>query len=207
MQTSFFQDNEDLDQFQDHNLGNASFREYPQAMGHEQASALLCTLQATIPWQQTTIRMAGKMIEVPRLQCWMGDRQSRYGYSGMRLLPVAWQADVLTIRHRVQELAGTDFNSVLLNYYRNGQDSVAWHADDEPELGPDPVIASLSLGAERFFQLKSKYKGASEKYRILLRHGSVLVMGKGMQINWLHQLPKVQGLDLPRINLTFRQIL
>lgn len=207
MQTSLFHDSEDSAHCLDHDLGNASIREYPRAFSDNEANALLCTLQSTIPWQQAAIRIAGKMVEVPRLQCWMGDRQSRYGYSGMRLVPVEWQADVLGIRQRVQELAGTEFNSVLLNYYRSGKDSVSWHADNEPELGPDPMIASVSLGAERYFQLKSRHQCGRDRYQILLRHGSVLLLGKGLQINWLHQLPKVQGLDLPRINLTFRQIL
>lgn len=207
MQTSFFQDCEQPEQFQDHDLGNASIREYPQAFSYGQANTLLSALQTTIPWQQRAIRIAGKLINTPRLQCWMGDKDSRYGYSGIRLQPVPWQPDVLAIRHRVQQLAGTEFNSVLLNYYRNGQDSVAWHADNEAELGADPVIASVSFGAERLFQLKARRKSDDRNYRILLRHGSVLVMGKGLQINWLHQLPKVQGLEIPRINLTFRQIL
>ena len=168
---------------------------------------MLGRLLAEIPWQQDSIRIAGRLIAVPRLQCWMGDASSRYGYSGIRLQPVGWQETVLFIRHRVQDLVAMEFNSVLLNYYRNGQDSVAWHADDEKELGPDPLIASVSLGAERPFQLKSKMPGSYSNYRLLLQSGSILLMGKGMQINWLHQLPKVKNMSQPRINLTFRNIM
>jgi alkylated DNA repair dioxygenase AlkB len=96
--------------------------------------------------------------------------------------------------------------SVLLNFYRNGQDSVAWHADDEKELGPEPVIASVSFGAERRFQLKPKSGNNHQRYQLQLLDGSLLIMGNTLQNNWMHQLPKMKGLDLPRINLTFRTI-
>lgn len=207
MQTTFFQDPANPDHRQDHDLGNAVIHEYPQAFSGAEANTLLSGLIHAIPWQQSALRIAGKLRNVPRLQCWMGDEESHYGYSGMRLQLVAWQADVLDIRQRVQALTGFEFNSVLLNYYRTGQDSVAWHADSEPELGADPVIASVSLGAERQFQLKSKGTDKATNYRMLLRNGSLIVLGKGLQTNWLHQLPKTKGLTLPRINLTFRQII
>ena len=207
MQTSLFHETDDANLLQVHALGDAKIHEFPQAFPETDASSLLARLLNDIPWQQEALRIAGKRINVPRLQCWMGDRSSLYGYSGMRLQPEPWQASVLTIRQRAEDLAGVKFNSVLLNYYRDGQDSVAWHADDERELGIDPIIASVSLGAERYFQLKPKEKGTGVNYRLLLRHGSILVMGKGLQSKWLHQLPKVTGLHLPRVNLTFRQIL
>lgn len=206
MQTTFFQDLANPEHRQDHDLGNTVIHEYPAAFNGAEANALLSSLLETIPWQQSALRIAGKLINVPRLQCWMGDAESNYGYSGMRLQLVPWQAEVLAIRQRVEALTELEFNSVLLNYYRTGQDSVAWHADSEPELGADPVIASVSLGAERQFQLKSKSSGKATNYRMLLRHGSLIVLGKGLQANWLHQLPKTKGLDHPRINLTFRQI-
>ena len=207
MQTSLFLKPGNIDQCQLHALGDAEIHEFPQAFPESEASTLLSGLLRDIPWRQEALHIAGKRINVPRLQCWMGDRSSLYGYSGMRLLPIPWHTTVLTIRQRVQALAGIEFNSVLLNYYRDGKDSVAWHADNEPELGTDPIIASVSFGAERYFQLKPKQRGTANNYRLLLRHGSVLVMGKGLQSKWLHQLPKVEGLDQPRINLTFRQIL
>lgn len=201
-----------FDQLQDtlepirHPLDNAELLEYPNFFDMALADRLLVELQSGIPWQQEYLRIAGKLRAVPRLQCWMGDRASEYGYSGVRLSPRPWDATVQRIRERIGELCDTEFNSVLINYYRTGQDSVAWHADDEPELGPSPIIASVSLGAERVFQLKPKHQPGARHYKLRLRHGSLLVMGATMQQHWLHQLPKVKGLEAPRINLTFRNI-
>lgn len=208
MQPDLFQDSSISKplQFLDHDLGDADLREYPQAYSPAQSSQLLSSLLLRMPWQQDSIRIAGKLIKVPRLQCWMGDHGNSYGYSGIKLEPVPWQSFVHEIKEYMQTLSGTEFNSVLLNYYRNGQDSVAWHADDEAELGPNPVIASLSLGAERVFHLRHKRDNARGRYRMVLRNGSVLIMGNTLQNNWLHQLPKETALMLPRINLTFRKV-
>lgn len=151
--------------------------------------------------------MAGKTVPIPRLQCWMGDPQARYGYSGMRLKPGPWQQPVSAIRARVRQLTGQEFNSVLLNYYRDGQDSVAWHADDEPELGPEPVIASVSFGAERVFQLKHKFRSDAPRHRLILSSGSLILMDRTLQNKWLHQIPKSKSVTSPRINLTFRTII
>ena len=192
--------------FIDHDLGDACIREYPRLFAPAYADELLETLLAQIPWRQDSIRMAGKRIPVPRLQCWMGDHGSAYGYSGISLEPVPWQPPITAIRQKIQALGHADFNSVLLNYYRDGRDSVGWHADDESELGANPVIASLSLGAERKFQLRHKRDKNRDRYHMLLRNGSVLFMGKTLQNNWLHQLPKETTLHSPRINLTFRQV-
>jgi len=205
MQPDLFHQSSNLP-FIDHDLGDACIREYPQLFSPDRADELLKLLLAQIPWQQDSIRIAGKRIPVPRLQCWMGDRGSSYGYSGIRLEPVSWQPPITEIRQKIEALGHADFNSVLLNYYRDGQDSVAWHADDEPELGANPVIASLSLGAERKFQLRHKRDKGRDRYHMLLRNGSVLIMGKTLQNNWLHQLPKETTLRSPRINLTFRQV-
>lgn len=208
MQNSLFESLDDPTEPETHDLGNAEIEEYPHAFNGEDNSRLMTELIDTVPWHGDTITIAGKQIPVPRLQCWMGDIGSRYGYSGMRLSPQPWLPIVNDIRNRVFGLTGLTFNSVLLNYYRDGQDSVAWHADDEPELGKNPIIASLSLGAQREFQLCPKNsKSRAIKARILLRPGSLLVMGKGLQDNWLHQVPKVKGLTEPRLNLTFRNIL
>jgi alkylated DNA repair dioxygenase AlkB len=139
----------------------------------------------------------------------MGDAQSEYGYSGIRLSPAPWTSAVNLIRQRINALTGCEFNSVLLNRYRSGQDSVAWHADDEPELGPDPIIASVSFGCERTFQLKPKKgsKHSSKKIEIVLRNGSIVIMKNGLQNNWVHQIPKVNYEIDERINLTFRTII
>lgn len=191
-----------------HNLGNAIIEEYHSIYGREEAALLLTRLKQETPWHQDQIVIAGKSLPVPRLQCWMGDVGSRYSYSGIRLTPVPWSDAVLGIRSKIKELCGLEFNSVLLNHYRNGLDSVAWHADDERELGSDPVIASLSLGAERSLDLCHK-NGSSRavKAKIPLLNGSLLLMGKGLQNNWLHQVPKAKSVTETRINLTFRNIL
>ena len=140
------------------------------------------------------------------MQCWVGDRGSNYGYSGIRLDPKPWTGTVLMIKERVESLTKEQFNSVLLNYYRDGQDSVSWHADDEKELGRYPIIASVSFGAHRKFQFRPKAKDDKRRFQIELRHGSVLLMGETLQNKWLHQLPKISGLEESRVNLTFRKI-
>ena len=206
MQANLFEDATDPNQYIDHDLGDATIREYPLAFSSAESNDYLQHLQKNIQWRQDSLWIAGREVAVPRLQCWMGDHGSRYGYSGMRLQPTPWNSSVLAIRERVECLSGNGFNSVLLNYYRSGQDSVAWHADDEPELGPDPIIASVSFGAERRFQLKHKHQERPPRYQLMLRNGSILIMGKTLQNNWMHQLPKVKGLESPRINLTFRTI-
>lgn len=191
----------------DHDLGNAAIQEFPQFISAADADRLLEQFLQEIPWNQESIRIAGKVISVPRLQCWMGDRQSVYGYSGIRMEPVLWHQGVLKVRRQINAEMGLDFNSVLLNYYRDGKDSVSWHADDEKELGAKPVIASLSLGAVREFQLKPKSGSASKKRQIMLGHGSLLIMGDTLQRHWQHQIPKTKSTIGPRINLTFRHIL
>ncbi len=187
-------------------LGHDSLVFWRKAIALTQADSLMAELLEEIPWRQEYLWIGGSRKAVPRLQCWMGDRRSHYGYSGMRLQPEPWQDSVQSLRERVEALTGAQFNSVLLNLYRTGMDSVSWHADDERELGPAPIIASLSLGAERQFQLKPKHKGSRCSHRISLPSGSLLLMKEGIQDRWLHQIPKVKGLNKVRINLTFRQI-
>jgi alkylated DNA repair dioxygenase AlkB len=167
------------------------------------SAALFSTLITETPWRQDTLRFGGKEVAVPRLQAWYGEK--RYGYSGLRLTPLPWTPTLTAIRQRVVEYCGIDFNSVLINYYRNGHDSVAWHSDDERELGANPHIASLSFGATRRFEMKHRTQ-KSMKARILLDSGSLLVMGSGMQRHWVHQLPKDPQVDAARLNLTFRLI-
>ncbi|PCI76511.1 MAG: alpha-ketoglutarate-dependent dioxygenase AlkB [SAR86 cluster bacterium] len=207
MQANLFDGDKPLSEPIRHLIGNAELTEYPQIVNSAEATQMFETLIADIPWRQESLKIAGKLRAIPRLQCWMGDRTSEYGYSGVRLTPCPWHATVKSIHDSVAELSGTNFNSVLINFYRNGQDSVAWHADDEAELGDTPVIASVSLGAERIFELKHKQQTPARKYKLLLRHGSLLIMAGTMQQYWLHRLPKVKGLQEARINLTFRNII
>ncbi len=209
MQSSLFDANNDPNYKLLHKLKGGAIDEYPTAFSQEESAKFMGLLLDLVPWQQDHIIIAGKRIAVPRLQCWMGDSGSNYGYSGIRLSPTPWIKPVEQIRERIKSLSGCDFNSVLLNYYRSGQDSVAWHADDEAELGPDPVIASVSFGCERKFQLRPKANpcSRSDKHELLLRNGSILIMKNGIQNNWVHQVPKVKKPIDGRINLTFRTIL
>jgi alkylated DNA repair dioxygenase AlkB len=142
---------------------------------------------------------------VPRLSAWYGDAGAVYTYSGLRLEPLPWTPVLLEIKQATERLSGTRFNSVLLNLYRDGQDSMGWHSDDEPELGPEPVIASVSLGALRRFVFQHKKR----RWRIALdlEPGSVLLMAGATQHHWRHALPKTRRPVAPRINLTFRTIL
>lgn len=190
-----------------HHLGKALIEEYPSAFTAIESARYMEKLRTDIGWSSASIRIAGKHLPIPRLQCWIADPELTYTYSGMRMAPQAWPLPVLEIRARVQDLCGHEFNSVLANLYRDGNDSVSWHADDEPELGPDPIVASVSFGAERIFEFKPRQGKPGEKYRILLRSGTLLVMGKSVQRDWLHQIPKVKSRIGERISLTFRKIL
>ena len=206
MQSELFLDKEDSTIQQIHELGDATIKDFPFAFNKRESDKYLTDLLDEIPWQQDTLWIAGREIKVPRLQCWVGDRGSNYGYSGIRLEPKPWTDTVLTIKEHVESLTNEEFNSILLNYYRDGQDSVSWHADDEKELGRHPIIASVSFGAHRKFQLRPKAKNDKRRFQIELRHGSILLMGDTLQNKWLHQLPKISDLKEPRVNLTFRKI-
>ena len=171
------------------------------------ADFLLDQLLRTIEWKQNTIKMYGKENPVPRLEAWYGDKGKNYAYSGIKMEPCTWTDDLLFIKKRIETKAGVIFNSVLINYYRNGQDRVAWHSDDEKELGRNPIIASVSLGAERNFKLRHKnYKSNDQKEQIILNHGSFLLMEGPTQHNWMHEIPRTAKPIGPRINLTFRII-
>ncbi len=204
MQAQLFQGSQST--IEEIDLGEGQLKLLYEAFNLQKSENWLTTLLSDISWQQDTLWIAGREVAVPRLQCWMGDRGSNYGYSGIRLEPEPWNDQVSEIKAEVEKLSGHRFNSVLLNLYRDGRDSVSWHADDERELGPNPVIASVSLGETRRFVLKHKVDKSREKLRLDLPHGSLLVMGKGIQNNWLHQVPKSNSIKTPRINLTFRHI-
>ena len=145
------------------------------------------------------------MIEVPRLTAWYGDEGTGYIYSGIRNVPLPWTPALIEVKRAIEPLSGVVFNSVLLNRYRTGKDSVSWHADDEPEFGDQPVIASVSFGSTRSFQLKHK-KRKELKVSVELTHGSLLIMRGGTQANWLHQIPKTGRPVEERLNLTFRVV-
>jgi alkylated DNA repair dioxygenase AlkB len=174
---------------------------------HTHASVLFESLIKELCWQQPTIRMHGKLVKIPRLQVWMGDDTATYKYSGKMLLPAPWHGGIFKLKEKIESIAKTTFNSVLCNLYRDGQDSVSWHADDEPELDASKPIASFSLGVPRAFDFKPKHTNlVAERRRIVLAHNSLLVMPPEIQQHWLHQIPKTKKIDQPRINLTFRKI-
>ncbi|MGB1191820.1 MAG: alpha-ketoglutarate-dependent dioxygenase AlkB family protein [Pseudomonadales bacterium] len=178
---------------------------YPHCFSTAEANHYFEQLQETVAWTQEKITMYGKTHNVPRLSAWYGDEKIPYTYSGITAYGLPWTESLQAIKSRVEQLAAVQFNSVLANLYRDGADSVSWHADDEPELGPAPVIASVSLGQERTFQLKHKFD-KTLKANVLLPSGSVLVMSGATQQNWLHQIAKSRRIMAPRINLTFRWV-
>lgn len=169
-----------------------------------ESNLLFTVLQAELAWQEEAIFIYGRWVKVPRLMCWYGDTDARYRYSGVNHQPMPWTTALQAIREKVERQCQCTFNSVLANLYRNGQDSMGCHADDEKELGLNPVIASLSLGDERLFKLH--HKKSKEKLDIVLGHGDLLVMTGTLQHHWLHSVPKTKKLKTPRINLTFRKI-
>ncbi len=171
----------------------------------DEAQGLLEVLVATTPWCQEPIRMFGREILQPRLIAWHGDPGATYTYSGARHEPAPWTPPLESIRDRLLPITGP-FNSVLCNLYRDGRDRMGWHADDEPELGPSPKIASVSLGATRSFLLKHDIRKDLETVRILLASGSLLVMQGPTQRCWKHAVPGTLRPVGPRLNLTFRNV-
>lgn len=178
---------------------------YQEIFNDKQSEYLLNILQNEIAWRQDYIKMMGQILPLPRLTAWYGDSDKSYTYSGINMNPLAWTDTLLYIKERAETLAGTKFNSVLLNFYRDGRDSVAWHSDDEPELGKNPVIASVSFGSTRKFSLKHKQE--EDIINLELTSGSLLIMRGATQHHWLHQLPKTNHNISARINLTFRNII
>ena len=157
-------------------------------------------------WQSESITVWGKKHLQPRLTAWYGDAGKSYSYSGIDLDPLPWTKTLLQIREVVQKLAHERFNSVLLNYYRDHRDGMGFHSDDEPDLGPTPVIASLSLGATRTFILKHKFRRELKPVRLELPSGSLLLMKGQTQTFWKHGIDKLTKPCGPRVNLTFRRI-
>jgi alkylated DNA repair dioxygenase AlkB len=171
----------------------------PGFLGPETANETLAALLAEFPWERHTSNMYGKVVAVPRMEVWVADHP--YTYSRRTYQPAPWTPTLVEIKNDIETALGTKFNSVLLNRYESGSDSVGWHADDEPEMSQDHPIASLSLGAIRSFQIR---KGNGSVQTIELGHGSLLVMHAGMQKEWKHRVPKTKKPSGIRINLTFR---
>lgn len=168
-----------------------------------EADKLFNSLVQEIAWEQQSIRMFGKQVPEPRLTAWYGT--AVYTYSGKKMLPKPWIPTLLAVKNKIEETYGCDFNSVLLNYYRNGDEYMGWHTDNEKELGTQPVIASVSLGAVRPFDFRHRTH-SNARQQFMLANGSLLIMRGNTQQEWKHRLPKCAKIKLPRINLTFRKI-
>jgi alkylated DNA repair dioxygenase AlkB len=187
---------------------SADLRLFERWLAPAEADRALEDLLRTTPWAQQSIVLFGRSVAQPRLSVWMGDEGATYTYSGLTQRPSPWTPAVAALRARVEGTTGVAYNGVLLNLYRDGDDSMGLHADDEPELGPDPVIASISLGAERTFMLKpKKHRKEASTLRLALPHGSLLVMDGGVQRGWVHGIPKEPKIRAPRVNLTFRRVI
>ena len=187
-------------------IADGELRYYPNWLNTEESADYFQQLREQVVWEQSTIFVYGKYIKIPRLNAWYGDPGCTYQYSGRRFQPHPWLPILNDLKQRLQRTTGELFNSVLINCYRDGQDSVSWHSDDEPELGQNPVIASISLGVERIFQLRHKRYKRIDQQRFLLENGSLLLMSGSLQHNWQHQLPKSTTIKEERINLTFRRV-
>lgn len=170
----------------------------------QEADNYLEQFSKTIAWKQEEMKMYGKTVKFPRLTSWYGDNDKPYSFSGITLDPHPWTKELLEIKEKIERLSQDIFNSVLLNLYRDGNDSISWHTDAEKELGKNPVIASLNFGAERIFQLR--HMETKERIDISLTHGSLLLMMGELQHYWQHQVPKIKTVKTQRINLTFRAI-
>lgn len=186
-------------------LPDACLRHERHWLATEEADAWLAGLLKETPWEQPMVHLHGQDYRVPRQVAWYGDPEARYRYSGLVHRPLPWTPLLATIRQRVQDAVGQPFNGVLLNFYRDGQDSMGWHSDDEPELGPNPTVASVNLGGTRRFDLRRKGSGRIE-HSLELAHGALLVMSGPTQHHWQHQVAKTRATCLPRLNLTFRWI-
>ncbi len=170
------------------------------------ADRLFRALKDELVWQQHWVKIFGKEHAAPRLSAWHGDPGASYAYSGKRYQPHDWTPALREIQADLENALGQRFNSLLGNRYRHGQDSMGWHSDNEAELGENPMIASLSFGVPRRFVLRHRSDPDQEDVKLVLAHGSLLVMAGACQKAWKHQLPKSKKVSGERINLTFRQV-
>lgn len=187
-------------------LPDADLRIFPDFYSSEESDRFLASLRNEIKWEQGSIVYFGTRHNLPRMTAWYGDPGTRYTYSRISNDPHAWTPLLLEIKKKIELTIQSKFNSVLLNFYRSGSDSVSWHQDNEPELGKNPTIASLSFGEARPFQMKHKVRRDLERKDIILSNGSLLIMRGSTQELWEHQVPKTAKPIGERINLTFRYI-
>ena len=186
-------------------MPNAVIEYHPNFFTAEKSTFLFEKLRNEIPWQQDNITVFGKTHRQPRLTSLFGNEGKPYSYSNIVMQPHHWNPLLMTIKNEIEAVCKETFTTVLLNLYRDGKDSNGWHADNEKELGKNPVIASVSFGAERMFHLQHN-SIADAKLKINLENGSLLIMKGETQHYWKHQIPKTAKKIAPRINLTFRII-
>lgn len=186
-------------------LPNAEVVYFPNFYSIEKANFYFKILKKNIDWHQEFITVFGKTYKQPRLTALYANNNQSYTYSNITMNPKIFTHELLEIKQEIEKITYHEFTSVLLNLYRNGNDSNGWHADNEKELGENPVIASISLGAQRMFHFKHR-KLKDQKHKLILEHGSLLLMKGEMQHFWLHQIPKTKKEVGERINLTFRTI-
>lgn len=187
-------------------LPDAIFEYYPNFFTNDEAEALFKKIHDETKWQHDEITIFGKKIAQPRLTCLFGNEGKPYSYSGITMHPNPWNPTLVYIKEKIEAIAQQYFTTVLANLYRNEKDSNGWHADNEKELGRNPIIASVSFGEMRKFQLKHN-NNPDAKLTLNLSHGSLLLMKEGSQIHYKHQIPKATQSKKDRINLTFRTIL
>nr|WP_315151109.1 alpha-ketoglutarate-dependent dioxygenase AlkB [uncultured Flavobacterium sp.] len=187
------------------NLPDAEIIYYPHFFDKKEADEILLQLTTDIPWQQDNIRVFGKTHRQPRLTALFGNEGKSYSYSNIKMQPHPWNPLLKRIKSKVESVTNSNFTSVLLNLYRDGKDSNGWHADNEKNLGLNPIISSVSFGSARVFQLKHNTI-SNAKLNIVLEHGSLLLMKGTTQHFWKHQIPKTSKKIDSRINLTFRFI-
>jgi alkylated DNA repair dioxygenase AlkB len=187
-------------------LPNAELTYYPKFLQKQQADELFQILLEVTAWRHDKVKVFGKTYDQPRLTALYSETSSPYSYSGLTMYPDPFPKYLLPVKKATEQLSQHQFNTLLLNLYRNGSDSNGWHADNEKELGLNPVIASISLGEERPFHFKHKTIKA-QRHKLYLGHGSLLIMSGEMQHFWVHQIAKTRKEINPRINLTFRTLI
>jgi alkylated DNA repair dioxygenase AlkB len=186
-------------------MPNADVTFYQGFFDLQESDDIYQILRDEVKWRQDKMKLYGKEIALPRKTAWYGDQDKSYTFSGIHLNPEPWTPLLLHIKNRIEDVVRVQFNSVLLNLYRHGQDGISWHTDAEPELGENPVIGSVSFGGARRFMFRNG-EDKNLKEEIELTHGSFLLMAGETQHFWQHQIPKTSRHVEPRINLTFRVI-
>lgn len=187
------------------NLPDSDIIYFPRFLDMDKANFYFEHFKAVVPWQQDDIKVFGKVYPQPRLTALYGNNGKPYAYSNITMQPHEFSEALLEIKSKIETETSALFTTCLMNRYRNGTDSNGWHSDNEKELGRNPVIASITLGQERYFNLKHR-EDKNIKHKLLLQHGSLLLMQGATQHHWLHQIPKTAKPIGERINLTFRVI-